>query len=224
MKSQQNSLFNVDALVTQVHQHTANERLTPQTKKMLKLMTEWGLNKDVTAAMLEIAELAPAHIQYIAGPVITYKSDWSADIPPWLFNAIAIDRLDACFSEHDTGTVGELATTSEVLTYMMPATLDFPIHPDWVNVYLWAGNEALTKHNRLPDGATFWHLMGKTNPPTYDQIKGDCERLAREIRSSVVKAARDRGWGKRTKTPKPPATTPEPKRTPQPEIIQISLF
>ncbi|MEH2067890.1 MAG: hypothetical protein V7K47_06940 [Nostoc sp.] len=193
-------LFDIEALAVQNRRKQAEKKLTPATQKMLLLMTEMELSKEVTAALLELADLELGHIRYIAGPVIVHRSAWMDCIPPWIFKAIAIDRLKLVFEEHRKGVVGSLATPAEVVAVMMPASYEAPMASRWTDVYLWACNEAIVAHNRLRDGVKdTWEIIGG-RPIHYNNIKDDYEHLARDIRTRVVEQAKERGWAKRTKS------------------------
>lgn len=195
-----NPLFDIEALFLKNRRQQANQKITSSTRKMLLLLTEMNMNKQVTSAMLELADMELGHIRYIAGPVIVHRGGWSDCIPAWVFQAIAIDRLKLVFDEYDQGIVGTLVTPAEVLAVMMPASYEAPMQNRWIDVYLWACNEAMVRHNRLRDGVKdTWELIG-CSPVQYKSIKDDYEDLARDIRSKVVEAARLNGWGKRTKS------------------------
>lgn len=196
--SKTNSLFDVEALTAKNRRKLAQKKITPATKAMFLLLAELDMNKEVTAALLELSDLELWHIRYIAGPVIVHRGAWSDCIPPWIFRAIAIDRLKLIFDELDIGIVGKLATPAEIVAVMMPASYEAPMKSRWSDVYLWACNEAMVAHNRLKDGVKdTWELIG-CRPVQYKSIKDDYEELARDIRSKVVEAARLKGWNKRT--------------------------
>lgn len=189
------SLFDVDQLITENKRQKAQENLPPKTRAMMRFMLEMGLNKDVIAALLQIVEFDAELICYFAGPIITYKCAWTDTIPQWLFQAIILDRFDRILEEHETGNKSDLATPTEVTAYLMPAALEHPIGTRWSDVYLWAANEALVKHNRVPQGRTnCWEFIGR--PVDYRSIRYDYEMLAKDIRASSVKAAKERGWHK----------------------------
>ena len=105
-------------------------------KVMTNLLLENGANKEVIAAMLEIAQFSIHHVRWLAGLVIVHQSLWMETLPKWLIEAIYLDRLERIFQEHEIGEIGVLATPAEVLACMYPATMEAPLHSDWVNVYL----------------------------------------------------------------------------------------
>jgi hypothetical protein len=193
-----NSLFDVEALTVANRRQKSEKKITSATKAMFLLLAELDMNKEVTAALLELSDMELGHIRYIAGPVIVHRGAWSDCIPSWIFRAIAIDRLKLIFDELELGIVGKLATPAEVVAVMMPASYEAPMKSRWTDVYLWACNEAMVAHNRLKgDVKDTWELIG-CRPVQYKSIKDDYEELARDIRSKVVEAARLKGWNKRT--------------------------
>ncbi|MFN6475336.1 hypothetical protein [Nostoc sp. DedQUE07] len=197
-QAKNNSLFDVEALTAKNRRSLAESSLSPATRAMLLLLAELDTNKEVIAALLEMGDMEMGHIRYIAAPVMVHRGAWSDTIPSWIFRAIAIDRLKLVFEEHDKGIVGNLVTPGEIVAVMMPASYEAPMKSRWVDVYLWACNEAMVAHNRLKDGVKdTWELIG-CRPVEYKSIKHDYEELARDIRSKVVEAARLRGWKKRT--------------------------
>jgi hypothetical protein len=188
-------LFDVEKLITENKRQKAQEHLPPNTRTMMRFMLETGLNKDVIAALLRMVEFDSELICYFAGPIVTYKCAWTDTIRPWFFQAIILDRFDRILEEHETGNKSDLATPSEVTAYLMPAAMEHPIGSSWADVYLWASNETLVKHNRVPKGHTnCWEFLGR--PVDYRSIKYDYEMLARDIRASAVKVAKERGWHK----------------------------
>jgi hypothetical protein len=109
---------------------------------------------------------------------------------------------------------------------MYPATMQAPLSHRWYEVYMYLGDRVLTKYQKLPYGQTFWELTGIDHPITYARVRQDYEELARDIRTRVVKAAAERGVGKRQQ--KSSKTNPcQPIEGVQPEsqmAQQLSLF
>lgn len=173
-----------------------------KSRDILRLLMQIGA-KDIVAAYLEIGKVNRQHIRYFLGPTVLHRSPWADTLPNWLSDAIPSDRLNLILQEQDEQRVGDLATPAEVMAYMYPATMDAPMQRDWVDVYLWAGNETLTRHNRLPEGKTFWEHVGQA-PISYSHIKHDYEQLARDIRRKVVQTAASRGVAKNQRSLKPP--------------------
>jgi hypothetical protein len=187
-----------------------------------------GIDKEVIATLLEIAEFSIHHIRWFASPIIVYKSPWSETIPPWLITACYQERLSQIYCEHEQNTIENYATKPEVLAYLYPLSLEMPMESDWTNLYLWLGNEVLTKYNRLKDGQKFWDIVGGY-PVEYRQIQHNFEQLAGDIRRSCVAQGKQQGWGnKRTKKQENNQVVNVPKSSQQTnsnnQIMQLSLF
>ena len=202
---------------------TNNTQLSRPSQQMMVLMMEMGINPEVIAALLEISAVSINHIRWLAGPIVVQESEWSHTLPYWLRKAIYRDRLEQIFTEIEAGKVGKLATPAEVMACIYPASLDAPMYRDWVDVYLWCGNEVFPKHKRLPKGKTFWQVVGQDPPIKFSSIKQDYHQIAKDIRLKVVQQAQQRGWGKRRQSTI--STTSSQNQVAQSnEIVQISLF
>lgn len=198
MPEHSQNLFDVEDLLSTNHRKIAGEQLNHGTRTLMVELLRMDIKREVIIALLEMVPVKSAHIQYLAGPIIVHKSPWAETSPPWLLKAVVIDRLETIFAEYHAGVVKQLATSSEILAYMMPATMDAPMQRDWVDVYTWAGNETLIKHKRLNDGQTFWDLTGE-KAVAFDMVKHNYETLARDIREKVVDLAKLHGWGKKAR-------------------------
>jgi hypothetical protein len=196
--NQQQSLFDVEESIRNSKSQKASEILTPSTRKMLQLLTSQGINKAVTASLLDLAGASREIVQYIVGPIVTQQNGWQQSIPSWVGKAIAVDRLDAALEEIDKGKVGKLASSSEVVALMMPIAFEVPLSSEWTDVYLWASYDALVRHRPFENFKydKLWEKIG-TTPIQYDKIRSDYETLAADIRSRIVKHAVKEGWGKR---------------------------
>jgi hypothetical protein len=191
-------------VVTELKNHK-NAKLPHNTLKMLQVLASLDTSKELLATLLEIAEFSIHHIRYLAGPLVIYGNAWSDTIPQWLKFACIQDRLELICNEYEQNQVGEYATATEVLTYMMPATYDAPLHRDYANLYLWVGNEVLTKYNKLPkDCQSFYEFIdgntrnsGSKSIIHFQQVKNDFHDISQSIRRSIVKHAAQQGWGKR---------------------------
>lgn len=176
---------------------TKGTKLSPNTLKLLQALAAIDAPKTLLACLLEMAEFSIHHIRYLAGPLVLHRSLWSDAIPEWLKFACVQDRLELVINEYEQDQIGDYATSAEVLTYMMPATMEVPMHREYVDLYIWAGNEVLQKHHRLPENCeNFYELIGD-RPIEFSQIKTEFHDLSRSIRQSVVKHAAQQGWGKR---------------------------
>lgn len=191
--------FIPEELVQTIQQDTANRdnRCSSSTLEMLRLLASLDVPKELLACMLEMAEFSIHHVRYLVGPLVLHRSLWGDVIPTWLKVACVQDRFDLILSEYEQDQVGDYATPTEVLAYMMPASFEAPMHRDYSDLYIWAGNEVMRKHNKLPEGAdTFYELIGG-HVIEFKTVKTEFHHLSRSIRQSVVKHAAQQGWGKR---------------------------
>ena len=86
----------------------------------------------------------------ICDPIIAFPSAWIDSIPEALKSQIKLDRLIMCmrYSKGEEVT----ATDSEALAYMFPRTLESPLDHDWVEIYLYLGNQyAKSKGTEIPE-------------------------------------------------------------------------
>ncbi|MBD2328407.1 hypothetical protein [Alkalinema sp. FACHB-956] len=217
--------FIPEELVRTLQQDAGNEdtRCSSSTLEMLRLLASLDVPKELLACMLEMAEFSIHHVRYLAGPLVLHRSLWSDVIPSWLKVACVKDRFDLILSEYEQDQVGDYATPTEVLTYMMPASFEAPMHRDYSDLYIWAGNEVMRKHNKLPKGADNFYELISGHPIEFSAVKNDFQDLSRSIRQSVVKHAAQQGWGKRRNRAKAEAISADPAQvSDQPE--QVSLF
>ena len=70
-------------MTTLISPQTNTRNSNNNTCKKLHLMLELGIDKEVIATLLEIAELSIHHVRWFASPIIVHKSSWSDTIPPW---------------------------------------------------------------------------------------------------------------------------------------------
>lgn len=211
-------------------------KLPDNTRKMLQILASLNTPKELLASLLEIAEFSLHHVRYLAGPLIIHRSPWSDTIPQWLKFACIQERLELIFTEYEQDQVGVSSTATEVLTYMMPATYEAPLHRDYADLYLWVGNEVLTKYDKLPKGCkSFYEFIGDGDMSNasnnriihFNQVKNEFNYLSRSIRRSIVKHAAQEGWGKRHVTAKTNLDSTQSTPTPKPSsnlTVQISLF
>jgi hypothetical protein len=191
--------FIPEELVRILQQDAGDEdtRCSSSTLEMLRLLASLNVPKELLACMLEMAEFSIHHVRYLAGPLVLHRSLWGDVIPKWLKVACVQDRFDLILSEYEQDQVGDYATPTEVLAYMMPASFEAPMHREYSDLYIWAGNEVMRKHNKLPEGAdNFYELIGG-HAIEFKTIKTEFHDLSRSIRQSVVKHAAQQGWGKR---------------------------
>ena len=67
----------------------------------------------------------------LSAPVITYPSSWNTDIPRKVIETILPQRIISLMNRE------YLATIPECVTYIMPASLAFPLNNDWTQIYLY---------------------------------------------------------------------------------------
>ncbi|MCU0551883.1 MAG: hypothetical protein MUC48_21295 [Leptolyngbya sp. Prado105] len=185
---------------------------------MFNAMIDMGMDKDEIAVLLSLsAELTNEQYRYLAGPVTVHSAigwveDFKSPSMQWLIQAIYKDRLEIVIHELKTGTSNHKASASEILACMYPATMAAPLHPDWSDVYFYAGSIVFPKNNRLPPNTTFWQHLGFGYEITYEQVKYDYDKLAHDIRRRVVQSAADKG------------ITLNPKRKENKHLGQFDLF
>ncbi|KYC34924.1 hypothetical protein WA1_50335 [Scytonema hofmannii PCC 7110] len=216
------TLFDVAEVEKQTLVQQSIQTISPNTRKMMRVMAELGVNKFVFASLLEFSGVDINLVKYLAGPIMVSGSSQSQSLPPWLMTAIAVDRLDMVFADLDADSVSEIVSPSEVAAAIMTASLDIPIKSNWVSVYLWAGYQTLAKHKRLDPNTNFWNLFGDGFFVNYDTIKCDYESLARDLREMVVREAEKQGWGMKSRKTKHPSTQPKEETTIA--NVQLSLF
>ena len=204
-----------------------------RTLQLITAFSKLEANPQITSVLMEMAEVDRRLIRYMAGPVIVHRSPWAETLPAWVIPAIYADRAEQIAQEVREGTIGELATPLEVMAYMYPATLDAPLAYEWVQVYLYCGQEALAKHGKLPAGQTFVQaVLGEEQPLALtDYIQSQfLLPLQRDIRRKVVQVAAERGVAKPSRSrPKTigevaeSAVEEEQERIPY-EPLQMSLL
>ena len=197
---------------------------------MLQVLLDLDIDIDVVAALLDIGGFSQEHVRYMAGPAVVHKSPWSETLPKWIFKAVYKDRLEQIFAESSEGVNGKLATPTEVMACMYAATMDAPLGHEWTNVYLWCGNIALTKHGKIPEGQTYWDIVGQEPVTLSEYVRKEyLEKLQRDIRSTVIKVAAERGWKKTQTNPDDSGNDNGSQRNglkhqPTAEVVQVSLF
>ena len=199
---------------------------------LIAAFAQLDANPVIPSVLMEFINLPKPLVRYMAGPVIIHKSPWAESLPDWVVPAIYADRAELIAEEVCDGKVGELATLTEVMAYMYPATLDAPMAYEFSQTYLFAGQYALAKHNKLPEGMTFVQaIWGKDQPLELDDYIRTMflEPLQRDIRRKVVQVAADRGVAKGRKSAQavaeaaPESADQEPADLPN-TAIQMSLF
>ncbi len=183
-------------LLSQVNSTTTENKLQVGTQKTLKLLAAMGMNRELLALLLEMAEFHADHLRYLIGPLVFHQTSWTETVPDWLKTACIQDRVETIIDEYERDEVGEYATATEILIYMMPATYVAPIPHSYFSVYAWCFDKVTTKHNRLPSGVSSGYSFLDMRPVDFDSIKYDYFDIARLIRTSVIRHAKQAGWGK----------------------------
>ena len=104
-------------------------------------------------------------------PIIAYPSAWMHEIiPDWLKGAITLERLTmnmrALKGEEMTGT------DAEALAYIMPASMEFPLDHDWMQIYLYLATKVMKFHRQVevPDD-TKVESLSKDQMADLDRLK-----------------------------------------------------
>ena len=91
----------------------------------------------------------------LCDPIIIHQCSWATldIIPDWLAKRIKLDRLveNLVASNEDRAPI---ATDSEALAYMIPASMDAPMGSDWTKIYLYLGKKVMegnsSKETKFP--------------------------------------------------------------------------
>ncbi len=84
----------------------------------------------------------------LSDPVIVMPGGWGEDLPPWLREAITLERLVANMVGIKTGVM--TATDAEACAYLFTASLTAPIGHDWTQIYLYVTGKVY-ETRRTPD-------------------------------------------------------------------------
>jgi hypothetical protein len=90
------------------------------------------------------------------------------------------DRLDLVVREHNTGCIGDLATTSEVLAWLHTTQPRHILTADWQAVHTWAETQTAARS----------HPSQAEAPPLAEPLVELYQELARFIRERVLKHGR----------------------------------
>lgn len=69
----------------------------------------------------------------LTSPIIVFKSAWMDMVPKDVISNIPMARMIALRKQE------EMATTLEVLAYLMPRSFEAPMRYEWANIYTWCG-------------------------------------------------------------------------------------
>lgn len=111
-----------------------------------EVKTAWG-NREVKGAMQEL-------IGVFYDPIIMFTSPWMDTLPDWIKPEITKDRLLHVLKHKDDlkSAEAQMATDIEVLAYMYPASLEFPLSYDWSQIYLYVTTKCMRAAGKvIPD-------------------------------------------------------------------------
>ena len=91
-------------------------------------------------AVKDIAEA----IGCLSDPIVVYPGGWGDTLPPWLKEAIPIERLIENIRALKEGEPS--GTDAEACAYLYTACLNFPFDQDWTQIYLYITNQVMSRH------------------------------------------------------------------------------
>lgn len=155
-------------------------------------MIGMGMRRDIAVVLAEMAgtKLSADDRKFLMGPLVIHKGPWSDTLPEWLPAQAFAERAEIVLGLRPEWIVGP----SEMCAVMYPATMQTGFVRDLVDLYVWAGAAACSKHYRTPIGDQ-WAKLDMTPILDADVLKPggrlhhDYAQLAREIRRSVMNHA-----------------------------------
>ena len=87
--------------------------------------------------------------RYLSGPLVLHNSGWADTLPGWLVEVIPLARVAQVAAEVAGEVDPGLATLEEVCAYLYTASLAFPLHRDYAEVYVWATAQVLARQGRV---------------------------------------------------------------------------
>jgi len=91
-------------------------------------------------AVKDIAEA----IGCLSDPIVVYPGGWGDTLPPWLKEAIPVDRLIENIRASKEGE--PTATDAEACAYLYTACLNFPFDEDWSQIYFYVTGQVMSRH------------------------------------------------------------------------------
>jgi len=88
----------------------------------------------------QIAEM----VGCLSDPIVVYPGGWGDTLPPWLKEAIPIERLIENIRALKEGEPS--GTDAEACAYLYTACLNFPFDQDWTQIYLYITNQVMSRH------------------------------------------------------------------------------
>ena len=93
-------------------------------------------------AVKDIAEA----IGCLSDPIVVYPGGWGDTLPPWLKEAIPIERLIENIRASKQGE--PTATDAEACAYLYTACLCFPLDQDWSQIYFYVTGQVMSRHRQ----------------------------------------------------------------------------
>ena len=82
-------------------------------------------------------------------------------MPDWLRYVILLARAAQVAAEVAGEVEPGLATLEEVCAYLYTASLMFPLHRDYAEVYVWATAQVLARHGRAASVEAVFEMLGE---------------------------------------------------------------
>lgn len=165
---------------------------------------------------LLLLQVKADHLHYFKGPIVVGKSAWADMLPDWLLQTVRQERFEQILDEFEQGTITEQVTPAEIVCALQPLTLEAPLYRDYADLVLWAFDQVLQRHNRVPAGYGSFFEMNGDPPIPFKRVERTYRELGMDIRRKVVRyAPRHRQKD----------AVPEPTVSEQiPSMMQVSLF
>lgn len=117
-------------------------------------------------------QFVDAMVEDLTRPIVRSPSPWADSVPDWIRERIIPDRLAQRMKGGDDG----LATLSEVLYYLQPASQEAPLDYDYAEILLHVARENL--RNRMPD-------VDSVDPFIGVELSEHQQRLLKELRRKL---------------------------------------
>ncbi|MEO0571967.1 MAG: hypothetical protein AAF039_09705 [Bacteroidota bacterium] len=127
----------------------------------------------------------------LTSPIIVFKSAWMDMVPKDVISNIPMARMIALRKQE------EMATTIEVLAYLMPRSFEAPMRYEWANIYTWCGLQYAIEYQN----GRMAEAMKKIAPEklTRDEQR-EMDHLRRRIYDKRRKTLKERMKSDTTKT------------------------
>jgi hypothetical protein len=166
------------------------ERLA-QTIAQMKAMV--SVLEPAPTAFMEICllllQVKAEHLHYFRGSIVVGKSAWADMLPDWLLQAVRRERFEQILDEFEQGAITERSTPAEIVCALQPLTLEAPLHRDYADLVLWAFDQVLQRHNRVPAGYSSFFEMNGDVPIPFERVERTYRELGMDIRRKVVRSA-----------------------------------